>query len=37
LSDFDGVDLADLAEVAIVLDQTPRGALFVGDVEFLTG
>jgi dienelactone hydrolase len=37
LSDFAGVDLADLAEVAIVLDQTSSGALFLGDVGFVTG
>ena len=37
VSDFDGVDLADVAEVAVLLDQTPSGALFLGDVEILTG
>jgi hypothetical protein len=37
LSSFDGVDLADLAEVAIVLDQRPRGALFLADVELVSG
>ncbi|MDP2288559.1 MAG: hypothetical protein Q8M73_08370 [Actinomycetota bacterium] len=36
LSDFVGVDLGDLAEVAILMDQTSSGALFVGDIEFLT-
>lgn len=35
VSDFEGVDLADLAEVAILMDQTPSGALFVGDIEFV--
>ena len=37
LSSFTGVDLADLAEVAILLDQTPSGALFLGDLEFVAG
>jgi dienelactone hydrolase len=35
LADFGGVDLADLAEVAILLDQTASGALFLGDVELV--
>lgn len=37
LSEFGGVNLADLAEVAIVMDRTPSGSLFLGDVEFLAG
>jgi len=37
LTDFTGVDLADVAEVTIVLDQTASGAIFLGDVEVVTG
>jgi hypothetical protein len=33
LSDFEGVDLAAITEVALVFDQTPTGALFLADVE----
>jgi hypothetical protein len=30
---FAGVDLSDIAEIALVFDQTGSGALFVADVE----
>ena len=33
LSAFAGVDLSDVAEVALVFDQTPSGTLFLADVE----
>ena len=33
LSDFDGVDLSDIRELALVFDRTPGGSLFIGDVE----
>ncbi len=35
LSAFAGVDLSDIAEVALLFDQTPSGALFVGDIEWV--
>jgi hypothetical protein len=35
LSDFDGVDLANIREVALLFDQTPSGSLFMGDVEWV--
>jgi dienelactone hydrolase len=35
LSDFDGVDLADIGEIALLFDQTPSGTLFLGDVEWV--
>jgi dienelactone hydrolase len=35
LSAFAGVDLSDIAEIALVFDQTPSGALFVGDIEYI--
>ena len=35
LSDFDGVDLTQINEVALLFDQTPSGSLFVGDIEFV--
>ncbi len=35
LSDFEGVDLADIGEIALLFDQTPSGALFLGDVEWV--
>lgn len=35
LRDFDGVNLADVAEIAIVFDQTDRGTLFLADVELV--
>ena len=33
LGSFAGVDLSDVAEIALWFDQTPSGTLFVGDVE----
>jgi dienelactone hydrolase len=33
LTDFVGVDLNDIREIALVFDQTPSGSLFMGDVE----
>ncbi len=35
LSDFDGVDLADIGEIALLFDQTPSGSLFMGDIEWV--
>ena len=35
LGDFDGVDLANIEEIALLFDQTPSGALFVGDLEWI--
>ncbi len=35
LSDFAGVDLSDIAEIALLFDQTPSGVLFVADVELV--
>lgn len=35
LSAFEGVDLSDIAEIALVFDQTPSGALFVADLEWV--
>ena len=35
LAAFSDVDLANIAEVALVFDQTPKGALFVADWEFV--
>jgi hypothetical protein len=37
LGDVTGVDWTDIREVAFVMDQTPSGSLFLGDIEFLTG
>ena len=33
LSDFDGVDLTQIKEMALLFDQTPTGSLFMGDIE----
>lgn len=33
LSNFSGIDLQDIREVALVFDQTPSGSLFISDVE----
>ncbi len=35
LSDFDGVDLADIGEIALLFDQTASGSLFLGDLEWV--
>ena len=35
LSSFAGVDLSDIAEVALLFDQTSSGALFVSDIEWV--
>lgn len=35
LSDFAGINLADISEVALVFDQTASGSLFMGDLEFM--
>jgi hypothetical protein len=35
LSDFDGVDLTQISEVALLFDQTPTGSLFMGDIEIV--
>ncbi|MBE2224666.1 MAG: hypothetical protein IAF02_24210 [Anaerolineae bacterium] len=35
VSDFAGVDLTQISEVALVFDQTPSGSLFMGDMEFV--
>ena len=33
VKDFEGIDLSDIREMALVFDQTPSGSLFMGDVE----
>jgi hypothetical protein len=35
LSDFAGVDLTQISEVALLFDQTPSGTLFMGDIELV--
>jgi hypothetical protein len=35
LSDFTGIDLTDVREIALVFDRTPSGTLFMGDVEWV--
>ncbi len=35
LADVSGVNLADIAEIALAFDQTPSGSLFVGDLEWV--
>jgi hypothetical protein len=35
LRDFEGVNLMDIVEVALVFDGAPRGALFLADVELV--
>jgi hypothetical protein len=35
LSDFAGVDLANIGEIALLFDQRPSGTLFMGDVEWV--
>ena len=33
LADFGGIDLADVAEIALIFDQSLSGSLFLGDLE----
>ncbi|MEE4237876.1 MAG: hypothetical protein V2I51_14245, partial [Anderseniella sp.] len=35
LSDFGGVDLANIGEIALLFDQTSSGSLFLGDLEWV--
>jgi dienelactone hydrolase len=35
LSDFAGVDLANIGEIALLFDQRPSGSLFMGDLEWI--
>lgn len=35
LSDFEGVDLSSIREVALLFDQTPSGSLFMADLEWV--
>ncbi|GIK58639.1 MAG: hypothetical protein BroJett015_43020 [Chloroflexota bacterium] len=35
LSDFAGVDLSQISEIALLFDQTASGSLFMGDVELV--
>jgi hypothetical protein len=35
LSDFDGIDLVNIGEMALLFDQTASGALFLGDLEWV--
>jgi hypothetical protein len=35
LSEFDGVDLTDIGEIALLFDQTASGSLFLGDLEWV--
>ncbi len=35
LDSFAGVDLSDIAEIALLFDQTPSGALFLADLEWM--
>jgi hypothetical protein len=35
LSDFTGVDLTNIVEMALLLDQSPGGSLFIGDIEWV--
>jgi hypothetical protein len=37
LEDFTGVDLANTAEIALLFDQSPGGALFLADLALLKG
>jgi hypothetical protein len=36
LTEFMGIDLGSVVEVALVFDQTDSGRLFVADLEFVT-
>jgi dienelactone hydrolase len=35
LASFVGVDLSDIAEIALIFDQTPSGTLFLADLEWV--
>jgi hypothetical protein len=35
LNGFESVDLSDIAEIALLFDQTPSGTLFVADIEWV--
>jgi hypothetical protein len=35
LSDFSGMNLTQISEVALLFDQTPSGSLFMGDIELV--
>lgn len=35
LSEFAGVDLTEISEVALIFDQTPSGTLFINDLEWV--
>jgi dienelactone hydrolase len=35
LAGFASVDLSDIAEIALLFDQTPSGTLFLGDIEWV--
>jgi hypothetical protein len=35
LSDFPGVNLAELREIILLFDQTPSGSLFISDLELV--
>jgi hypothetical protein len=37
LAGVTGIDWTDIREVALVMDQTASGSLFLGDIEFLSG
>lgn len=35
LSEFAGIDLSDIAQITLLFDQTPSGALFVADLQWV--
>ena len=35
LAGFAGVDLSDIAEIALIFDQTPSGTIFLADLEWV--
>ena len=35
LSEFSGIDLSQVQEIALIFDQTPSGSLFLGDIELI--
>ena len=37
LKEFASIDLANIAEIALLFDQSPSGAVFVGDLELVKG